>query len=57
MSNFNEIHLNLKVMKRLKQHSTKGLKNFPKKGKFSFDAGLKGLGVVNKWDVELAVKK
>lgn len=44
-------------MKRLKQHSTKGVKRLPIKGKFSFDAGLKGLGVVKKWDVELAVKK
>lgn len=43
-------------MKRLKQHSTKGVKSFTK-SKFSFDSGLKGLGVVKKWDVELAVKK
>lgn len=45
-------------MKQLTKQCTKGTKGFAKsKSKFNFDSGLRGLGVVKKWDIELAVKK
>lgn len=46
--------LKLEIMKRLTKQCTKGFNR--SKSKFTFDSGLKGLGVVRKWDVELAVK-
>ncbi len=37
--------------------STKDGYKTGRKTTYSFDNALKGLGVVNKWDVELTVKK